>query len=958
MPNIFNSNFKKMGTHKFINDIAYERFRDATDQIDAVKKGIQENRLGEATLTEIQTDSERLSKRIARENMPVSAALERINGVPNFQDIQILYKILKISESVGRITIKTRYGNSGYGTGFLIAPGILITNNHVFGDAETAKNSVVQFYYELDDKNESKKVQTFGFVPEKLFLTSSFKVENGKPDSGLDFTIVAVSDKSKEGKNIVEIPYTRLDENSGKIIEGENCVIIQHPKGDYKKTVMKDIRMLTLKDDFLIYESDTLPGSSGAAVIGLGTGEVVALHHSSIPNKNPQGQWLRKDGGVYNDGDADETIDWLGNEGIRVSSLIRAIRNAILPDEMNAFKNSIFGSSAETSADNTAANITQTKTQEMNNSQQTVINEAINKIQNSTLVAEAPVQYFEIELSNILTMQDDWKANFKTLIPEIISSEPIFPMSTIPSQKAIHYVTLRSGQNPWEMAAKLEALPQIKTATPDLEMETDLQIRNDGYGRLTESDMLESMKTSHAVGRQDDFKSKWSASTYFTLNDGDELRQRLWNRTAVGFEAATDETADVVSLIKKTLTELANGNTAEDQNTDVLTREIIQNLSNIQLVQLDTGYTDHAKVKGRFNLNCDEDFVDGSDARDDLRSGLLRHPGHGTRTASIITGGEMTDIYKNDGNYGILCDAEKNALLNVIPYRISESVVLISRGKNVVNAVNQAINTNADIMFMCMGSYPRPMLAEAAKAAYDNGVIWVCAAGNEVEMVVSPALYPGTIAVSAINPNQKPWRGSSYGSEVDVSAPGEDVYVPSMDEKYNEIMVYGSGTSYATPHVAAAAAIWKAMHKENLLKKYQFPWQVVEAFRCCLKQSVTKPATWDRENYGAGILNIPALLATPLPEIDESRYAYRQDTRQEWDLGVREGIHFLWKTLLRKALSTHESFSEFELTERARIALSAMTGNTTSSIFESESITARADSEKILKMYFDSYKHN
>ena len=165
-----------MAMQKLINDISFERFRDASEQIDAVKRGIQNNRLGEATLTEIQTDSDRLSKRIARENMPISAALERINGVPNFQDIQVLYKILKISESVGRITIKTRYGNSGYGTGFLIAPGILITNNHVFGDAETAKNSVVQFYYELDDRNESKKTQTFGFVPEKLFFTSPFKV--------------------------------------------------------------------------------------------------------------------------------------------------------------------------------------------------------------------------------------------------------------------------------------------------------------------------------------------------------------------------------------------------------------------------------------------------------------------------------------------------------------------------------------------------------------------------------------------------------------------------------------------------------------------------------------------------------------------------------------------------------------------------------------------------------------
>lgn len=947
-----------MTTQKLLNDIAYERFRDATDQIEVVKKGIHDNRLGEATLTEIQTDSERLSKRIARENMPVTAALERINGVPNFQDIQILYKILKISESVGRITIKTRYGNSGYGTGFLIAPGILITNNHVFGDAETAKNSIVQFYYELDENNESRKMQTFGFVPEKLFLTSSFKVETGKPDSGLDFTIVAVSEKSKEGKNIVEIPYTRLDENSGKIIEGENCVIIQHPKGDYKKTVMKDIRMLTLKDDFLIYESDTLPGSSGAAVIGLGTGEVVALHHSSIPNKNPQGQWLRKDGGVYNEGDADETIDWLGNEGVRVSSLIRAIRNGVLPDEMNVVKNSIFGNFTEQTADKSKSDHNKTPANEMNNSQQTVINEAINKIQNSTLTVDSPVQYFEIELSNILMMQDDWKSNYKVLVPEIITSEPLFPMSTIPSQKAIHYVTLRSYLNPWEMAAKLEALPQIKTATPDLEMETDLQLRSASYGRKTESDMLESMKTSHAVGRHDDFKSKWSASAYFNLDEADEQRQRLWNRTAVGLETAPGEPTDVVTLINKTLNDSLRDDDVNSCQHDDLKVEILENLKKIQLVQLDTGYTDHAKIKGRFNLNCDEDFIDGSDARDDLRNGLLRHPGHGTRTASIITGGEMTDIYKNDGNYGILCNDEKKALLNIIPYRVSESVVLISRGKNVVDAVNQAINTNADIMFMCMGGYPRPMLAEAAKAAYDNGVIWVCAAGNEVEMVVSPALYPGTIAVSAINPNQKPWRGSSYGSEVDVSAPGEDVYVPSMDEKYNEIMVYGSGTSYATPHVAAAAAIWKAMHKSQLLKKYRFPWQIVEAFRCCLKQSVTKPATWDSENYGAGILNIPALLATPLPEIDESQYAYRNDTRQEWDLGVREGIHFLWKTLLKKAVSTHESFSEFELTERSRIALSAMTGNTTSSIFESESTTARADSEKILKMYFDSYKHN
>ena len=135
-----------MSSQKFINDLAYERFQQATEKIDSIKKGIHENRMGEATLTDIQTDSDKLSKRIARENMPISAALERINGVPNFQDINILYKILKISESVGRITIKTRYGNSGYGTGFTASGNYAIpttvTGNGYFV-FEYAGNAVV-----------------------------------------------------------------------------------------------------------------------------------------------------------------------------------------------------------------------------------------------------------------------------------------------------------------------------------------------------------------------------------------------------------------------------------------------------------------------------------------------------------------------------------------------------------------------------------------------------------------------------------------------------------------------------------------------------------------------------------------------------------------------------------------------------------------------------------------------
>ncbi|WP_027377997.1 S8 family serine peptidase [Kaistella palustris] len=943
-----------MSFNKILNDIAYAHFQQASPKIDNIKKGIQENRMGEARLTDIQTDSSKLSKRIARENMPVSAALERINGVPNFQDIQILYKILKISESVGRITIKTRYGNSGYGTGFLIAPGLLITNNHVFPDAETAKNSVVQFYYELDENNECRKVQTFGFIPEKFFLTSNYVADPAIPNSGLDFTIVAVTDKSKEGKNISEIPHTVLDETLGKIIEGENCVVIQHPKGDYKKTVMKDIRMLTLKDDFLIYESDTLPGSSGAVVIGLGTGEVVALHHSSIPNKNPQGQWLRKDGGVYKDGEPDESIDWLGNEGIRVSSLVRAIHAAVLPDDMANLRTLFFGKQKkDDTSSKTPEPINENPKTEMKNSTESVLNQAVNMIPQAMAASDLPLQYFEIELSNVVMMQEDWKENYKKLVPEIVTSEPLFPLSTVASQKTMHYLTLKSADNPWEIAARLEALPQIRTATPDLEIETDLRMKSKSSNAMTETEMMESMKINNAAGRQDDFKAKWSASPYFELSEADIWKQRTWNRIAVGFG---NDPASGVRVLLNSLTAKKSSSSNEELLETSHVDGILANLKNLELVQLDTGYTDHAKVKGRFNFNCDEDFIDGSDARDEMRTGFLRHPGHGTRTASIIIGGDMSSIYKDDGNYGILCDNEKNALLNIIPYRIAESVAMINRGKNVVDAVNQVIHTNGDVMLLSIGSSPRPMIAEAAKAAYDNGIIWVCAAGNEVELVVSPALYPGTVAVAASNPNEKPWRGSSYGEEVDLSAPGEDIYVPAIDEKYNEIMVYGSGTGYAAAHVAAAAALWKAKNRRDIYRKYPFPWQIVEAFRVSVKQSATKPKVWDSENYGAGILNIAELLKVELPEIDGKKYAYANDSRQEWDLGVREAVHFLWKNQLGESPSETESAKNMQLTERSRIAITAMTGNTVSSIFESDSISALTDSDRILKMYFDSYK--
>jgi len=912
---------------------AHSNYSSVLGDIDRIKTDLTNVRQGKIELSEIQTDKERLSNRISREGTQELQALERINGEANFQDIRIIQRIVELSKAVGRITTNSRLGNTGYGTGFLIAPNLILTNNHVIGNPETASNSTIQFNYELDQQGNPGKSESFNLLPDEFFITSSYKKDAEDPYSGLDYTVVAIEQVSNNGTPLTEFPLARLDKKLGKIIDGENCVIVQHPKGDYKKIVMKDIRMLVLKDDFLIYESDTLPGSSGSMVLGLGTGEVVALHHSGVPRKNRHGQWLRKDGSVAQPGDADNVIDWMGNEGIRISSILNMIAKTPVSKAMEKHKAYLLGS-------------VKSDDRLVSASTENTVSSLKHYTMNRTESSNSKTQYFEIELSSVKEMQNDWKENASSLVPGLVLTEPLYPMSTEKAHRNFYYIHVESDKSPWEVAADLEGLPQIDTCTPDLEMSTD--IKPGHYGRWSRNESLESLDdgTADWDKSEGDFKIKWANAKMIKkhLENGEKGREayRAWNREVV---KATELKKEVYTKLYK-------------------------KAEKIRLIQLDTGYTDHSKVLGGYDLLQDEDFIDGEDARDEMSVGILRQPGHGSRTASIIVGKNSNGAIKNDGNQGIVVTEEDVPIVKVIPYRISKSVILIGRGRNLFNAVSQAINSQADIIFMCMGSYPRPMIYSIAKTAYERGIIWVCAAGNMVESVIAPAVYPGTIAVAASNPNNEPWRHTSYGPAVDITAPGEDVYVPFKNKKQEDIMVFGSGTSYATPHVASAAALWKAKHADFLKEHIQKPWQIVELFRKHLKASAnTDPnengSNWDKDRFGAGILNIEKLLSQEMPTkalaikelLEGLEHAYEgKEKSAQWDLGVRETVHFLWNTARKKLTPGFESTTPQEsLTERARISVAAMTGRPVNRVFESYDQFDEDQTERLLKVYFESF---
>ncbi|MGS0524866.1 trypsin-like serine peptidase [Zobellia nedashkovskayae] len=160
---------------------AYANYTSVLGDIDRIKTDITHVRQGKLELSEIQTDTERLYNRISREGTAELQALERINGEANFQDIRIIQRIVELSQAVGRITTNSRLGNTGYGTGFLIAPNLILTNNHVLGTAEVAANSTIQFNYELDQMGNPNKSESFNLVPQEFFVTSHYKKRCRRP---------------------------------------------------------------------------------------------------------------------------------------------------------------------------------------------------------------------------------------------------------------------------------------------------------------------------------------------------------------------------------------------------------------------------------------------------------------------------------------------------------------------------------------------------------------------------------------------------------------------------------------------------------------------------------------------------------------------------------------------------------------------------------------------------------
>jgi endonuclease G len=266
-----------------------------------------------ATVSEAES---RGARRSAAETL-ASLAHERIIGSNDMRDINYLELAIAVARAVCRIRI-----GSAAGTGVLVGPRLLMTNNHVLRSIDDALTAEAQFDYQENVSGDLLPVQAFRLDPKSLFVT----------DKTLDFTIVGVTEVSAKGQPISRYPWMRLNPTLGKAEKGDPLNIIQHPRGGLKQIALRNndvINIPTGKPDFLYYTTDTEPGSSGSPCFN-DQWELIALHHSGVPLMEGD-KILKKDGHPWDeDKDDPALIKWIANEGARISAIVGMLKAASL----------------------------------------------------------------------------------------------------------------------------------------------------------------------------------------------------------------------------------------------------------------------------------------------------------------------------------------------------------------------------------------------------------------------------------------------------------------------------------------------------------------------------------------------------------------------------------------------------------------------------------------------------
>jgi hypothetical protein len=233
------------------------------------------------------------------------------------------------------------------------------------------------------------------------------------------------------------------------------------------------------------------------------------------------------------------------------------------------------------------------------------------------------------------------------------------------------------------------------------------------------------------------------------------------------------------------------------------------------------------------------------------------HPGHGTHVAGILAA-------RTGNGVGISGIADpKLAVWKVFPDKPASDGVFYIDGERYLQALGAVATAGVTVVNLSLGGREESRNeADLFDLLVDGGVLPVAAMGNDYEEgnpTSYPAAYEGVLAVGATDRNGRRAPFSNTGPHIGLAAPGLDVLstLPVKHSTTRPTTGYASwsGTSMATPHVTAAAAMLAAKRPS---------WTPAQLRERLTGTAIRLPEmgikSWT-ETFGSGLLNLRAALS-------------------------------------------------------------------------------------------------
>ena len=219
---------------------------------------------------------------------------EKIIVSNTLRPIAFLAQGLEASRAVALLEVRDASAQWS-GTGFLVAPDLLITNQHIISHAALLPATVFRFNYENDLYGNAKEHSDYharagGLIHMNAELDYALMELDGRP--GNDWGWLTISQKA--------------------LRPGDRVNIIQHPGGQPKQIALQSNYVEYVGGGVVQYVTPTLPGSSGSPVLN-DSWEVCALHHAGGTLQEPTS------GNFY-----------FRNEGILMSDIIADLPQSLL----------------------------------------------------------------------------------------------------------------------------------------------------------------------------------------------------------------------------------------------------------------------------------------------------------------------------------------------------------------------------------------------------------------------------------------------------------------------------------------------------------------------------------------------------------------------------------------------------------------------------------------------------